>query len=68
MEIIILKRLDHIIQEKNNIPEHQFDFRKQYSTVEQVKREHIVYTNTRSVLEENDSTVFIDVSQAFDKV
>ena len=41
MEIIILKRLDHIIGEKNNIPDHQFGFRKHHSIVEQVNR---VYT------------------------
>ena len=30
MEIIILKRLDHIIQKKNIIPDHQFGFRKHH--------------------------------------
>ena len=67
MEIIILKRLDHIIQEKNIIPDHQFGFRKQHSTVEQVNR---VYSIARSALEKGQycTAVFIDVSQAFDKV
>ena len=67
MEIIILKRITPIIQQKNIIPDHQFGFRKHHSTIEQVNR---VYSIARNSIEEGKycTAVFIDVSQAFDKV
>ena len=37
-EKVILKRLNPILDELNLIPEHQFGFRKQHSTIEQTHR------------------------------
>ncbi len=66
-EKLFLKRLAPIIQSENLIPDHQFGFRKQHSTIEQVHRIVNVIKNT---LEEKKfcSAVFLDVRQAFDKV
>ena len=66
-EKLIIKRLNEILQDKKIIPEHQFGFRNQHSTIEQVNRVVSVIRNTF----ENYSyctTVFLDVAQAFDKV
>ena len=67
MEIIILKRMTPIIEQKCIIPDHQFGFRKHHSTIEQVNR---VYSIARNSIEKGEycTAVFIDVSQAFDKV
>lgn len=67
LEKLLLKRLKPIIEETNLIPEHQFGFRNGHSTVDQVHR----VTNVISkALEEKKYCcgVFLDVSQAFDKV
>ena len=64
---LLLNRLKSILTEKRIISQHQFRFRKQHSTIEQVH--HIV-----SVIEESFekrmvcSAAFIDISQAFDRV
>lgn len=66
-EKLLLKRLKPILDSKNLIPDHQFGFREQHSTIDQVHR----ITNTiEKTLEEKKvcSTVFLDVAQAFDKV
>lgn len=66
-EKLLLKRLRPIIKEKNLIPNHQFGFRQDHATIEQVHR----VTNTiRQSLEKREfcSAVFLDISQAFDKV
>jgi hypothetical protein len=51
----------------NLIPNHQFGFRHQHSTTDQV---HRITNITEQSLEEKKvcSTVFLDVAQAFDKV
>lgn len=66
-EKIFLKRLMPIICCENLIPEHQFGFRKQHSTIQQV---HRITNVIRQTLEERNfcTSVFLDVRQAFDKV
>lgn len=66
-ERIFLQRLQPIIEEKGLIPEHQFGFRSKHSTIDQV---HRITDVIEKALEEKKicSAVFLDVSQAFDKV
>ncbi|KAI5720084.1 hypothetical protein M8J77_001627 [Diaphorina citri] len=66
-EKLLYKRLMPIIVEKRLIPDHQFGFRKKHSTIEQVHR--LVHIIEKSLEEKKVcSAVFLDVSQAFDKV
>lgn len=66
-EKLLLKRLNTIIQEKGLIPNHQFGFRNNHSTLEQV---HRITDVIEEALERKKvcSSIFLDVSQAFDKV
>ena len=66
-EKLLIKRLKPIIERKNLISNHQFGFRSKYSTIDQVHRITKINENT---LEEKKfcSAVFLDVTQAFDKV
>lgn len=66
-EKLFLKRLKPIIERKALIPTHQFGFRNQHSTVDQV---HRIISNIERSLEEKKvcSAIFLDVAQAFDKV
>jgi hypothetical protein len=66
-ERIVLTRLKFHLDEQHVIPDHQFGFRKQHSTVEQV---HRVYHTIRQCLEQKEycSAAFLDVQQAFDRV
>ena len=66
-EKLLLERLLPEILKAKIIPEHQFGFRNQHTTIEQVNR---VTRKIRNDLEEKRyvSAVFLDVSQAFDKV
>lgn len=66
-ERILLLRLQPIIEEKRLIPEHQFGFRSKHSTIDQV---HRITDVIEKALEDKKicSTVFLDVSQAFDRV
>lgn len=67
MEKLIQERLKPIIEQRNIIPNHQFGFRNKHSTIEQVHR--IV-----NIIDEDFEkkhyccAVFLDISQAFDKV
>lgn len=56
-----------VIEESKLIPDHQFGFRQKHATIEQIHR--LIY-NIQRVFEERKyySAVFLDVSQAFDKV
>ena len=67
LEKLILHRMKPILHSKRLIPDHQFGFREQHSTVEQV---HRVYNTVREALEQKKfcSAVFLDITQAFDKV
>lgn len=62
-----LKRLLPVIYERNLIPNHQFGFQRQHSTVEQV---HRVANLIKQDLEKKQycTAAFLDISQAFDKV
>jgi len=66
-EKLLLKRLKPIITRENIIPDHQFGFREQHSTIEQV---HRIVKKISNDLEEKRycSAAFLDISQAFDKV
>ena len=66
-EKLLLKRLKPIPDEKQIIPTHQFDFRHNHSTIDQV---HRITTLIEKTLEEKQvcSAIFLDVAQAFDKV
>lgn len=65
LEKLLLKRLKPLVEAK--IPDFQFGFRNQHSTIEQVQR---VITLIESAFEEKKycAAVFLDVSQAFDRV
>ncbi|KMQ90710.1 reverse transcriptase [Lasius niger] len=67
LERIILSRLLPVIRERNLIPDHQFGFREKHSTLEQV---HRIWLEIRKSLEARKycSAVFLDITQAFDKV
>lgn len=66
-EKLLLKRLKLIIEKKKLIPNHQFGFRSEHSTIDQV---HRITNIIEKTLEEKKvcSAVFLDVAQAFDKV
>ena len=66
-ERLFINRLKPIVEQKCVIPKHQFGFRNSHSTIDQVHRIIDTIENTfesKSVC----SAVFLDVSQAFDKV
>lgn len=66
-EKALIKRIKPILIELGTIPLHQFGFREQHATVEQV---HRVVKHIHNAFERRKycSAVFLDVSQAFDKV
>ena len=66
-EKLILKRIYPIIQNKNAIPNSQFGFREKHSTIHQIHRlaDTITYSLEKKMY---TSAVFLDISQAFDKV
>ena len=66
-EILFLKRLLPIIESRNIIPNHQFGFRRQHSTIEQV---HRIVEKFQTAFEDGEycSAIFLDISQAFDRV
>lgn len=66
-EKALLQRLHPIINQSNIIPSHQFGFREQHGTVEQVHRV-VNYVHNSFEGKKYCSAVFLDVSQAFDKV
>lgn len=66
-EKLLLKRLKPLIEEREIIPNHQFGFRSQHSTIDQVHR--ITNIIEKSLEEKNIcAALFLDVAQAFDKV
>lgn len=66
-EKLLLKRLLPILEQRCIIPDYQFGFRKGHSTIEQV---HRITDVAEKAIEEKlvCSAVFLDVSQAFDRV
>lgn len=66
-ERLYLKRLQPIINERKIIPDHQFGFRKQHSTVEQIHR-LVDLINKSMDAGIVCSIAFLDIAQAFDRV
>ncbi|KAJ2938643.1 hypothetical protein O0L34_g11971 [Tuta absoluta] len=66
-EKLLLFRITPILQINKIIPQHQFGFRQQHSTVEQV---HRVCDKIRQTLENKEycASAFLDIQQAFDRV
>lgn len=66
-EKLLTAKIQPILDEKGSIPNHQFGFRRQHSTTEQT---HRLVNVVKQAFEEKKycSALFIDVSQAFDKV
>lgn len=67
LEKLILKRLNPILEDAHIVPAHQFGFRNQHSTVEQI---HRIVSQIEKAFEEQKycSAAFLDISQAFDRV
>lgn len=67
LERLLLTRLMPIIEEKQLISEHQFGFRRKHSTIDQV---HRLVEKIQSGFEAGKycAAVFLDISQAFDKI
>lgn len=66
-EKLLLKRLLAILNENHIIPDHQFGFRNEHTTTEQI---HRVVQKIQSSLQQKEycAAAFLDISQAFDKV
>ena len=67
LERMLTNRLLPLLEELKTLPDHQFGFRKQHSTVEQIHRITHMISQT---LEKKKycSAVFLDIQKAFDKV
>ncbi|CAH2104339.1 unnamed protein product [Euphydryas editha] len=67
LEKILLRRLSLAMHENSVTPNHQFDFRPEHATIEQIHRVCKCISNS---LEQKEycSSVFLDVQQAFDRV
>jgi len=66
-EKCFLTRIIPYFRRHNSIPAHQFDFREKHGTIEQVNR---ITSEIRSAFENREygTAVFLDVSQASDRV
>lgn len=66
-EKLLVKRIKPELEKNKIVPDHQFGFREQHSTIEQV---HRIVRKINNDLEEKRycSAIFLDISQAFDKV
>lgn len=66
-EKLILKRLNAVIEKYQLVPTHQFGFRSSHSTMDQV---HRITDIIETALERKKicSAMFLDISQAFDRV
>ncbi|KAH8349319.1 hypothetical protein KR084_003987, partial [Drosophila pseudotakahashii] len=67
LEKCLLTRITPYLREQNLIPAHQFGFRESHGTIEQVNR---ITSEIRTAFEHREycSAIFLDVSQAFDRV
>lgn len=66
-EKLLLKRTKPLIEERELIPNHLFEFGNKHSTIDQVHR--ITNIIEKSLEEKNIcSAIFLDMAQAFDKV
>jgi len=66
-EKCLLTRIIPYLEAQNVIPAHQFCFRQNHGTIEQVNR---ILSEIRTAFEHREycSAIFLDVSQAFDRV
>jgi len=64
---LLLSRINIIIENYRLIPDHQFSFRSKHATTEQIYR-IVKRINNDMEADKYCSAVFLDVSQAFDKV
>lgn len=66
-EKLLSNRLNGLLQELHIIPDYQFGFRRKHASLEQV---HRIAAVARNALEAKEycCAVFLDISQAFDKV
>jgi hypothetical protein len=66
-EKFILRRINKDLRPEKWIPNHQFGFRQGHSTIQQI---HRITNIINKAFEERNycTTVFLDVSQAFDRV
>ena len=66
-EKLLTNRLLPLLEDLKTLPDHQFGFRQQHSTIEQI---HRITQNISKILEKKKycSAVFFDIQQAFDKV
>ena len=66
-EKLLTNRFLPLLEDLKTLPDHQFDFRKQHSTIEQI---HRITHNISQTLEKKKycSAVFLDIQQALDKV
>ena len=66
-EKLLTNRLLPLLKDLKTLPDHQFGFRKQHSTIEQI---HRITHNISQTLEKKKycSAIFLDIQQAFDKV
>ena len=66
-EKLLTNRLLLLLEDLKTLPDHQFGFRKQHSTIEKI---HRIAHNISQSLEKKKycSAVFLDIQQAFDKV
>ena len=67
LEKLLTNRLFSLLEDLKTLPDHQFGFRKQHSTIEQI---HRITHNISQTLEKKKycSAIFLDIQQAFDKV
>jgi len=67
LEKLVLKRINKVMNPHDWTPHHQFGFRQAHSTVQQC---HRIKNTINKALEDQQycTAVFLDVSQAFDKV
>lgn len=67
LEKLIKEPLEGIMENKKAVPNHQFGFRSEHGTIEQI---HRITSKIFKDLEEKKycSAVFLDISQAFDRV
>lgn len=67
IERLLANRITTDVRYTQSIPDHQFGFRRKHSTIQQVHRLcHTIYTAFEA--KQYCTSVFLDISQAFDKV
>ena len=66
-EKLLTNRFLPLLEDLKTLPDHQFGFQKQHSTIEQIHR--ITHNISQTLVKKKYcSAVFLDIQQAFDKV